>query len=115
MTKTDRHFVECFGIMDSFWMGRYRLHKRELDSIRDPERRHRRLVELNVIEQCLNLFKTGAVQRSLVQTKVGGSAYTTPRIHACVFDPKTGDMKRLKVSNGLDSAFSCLKYPLFRR
>ena len=24
--------------------------------------------------------------------------YTTPRIHACVFDPKTGDMKTLDVN-----------------
>ena len=31
------------------------------------EARHRRLGELNVIEQCLNAFKTGTVQRSRVQ------------------------------------------------
>jgi hypothetical protein len=27
--------------------------------ISNSEERHRRLVELNVMEQCLNLFKTG--------------------------------------------------------
>ena len=27
----------------------------------DSEERHLKLVELNVIEQCLNLYKTGAV------------------------------------------------------
>lgn len=78
---------------------RYRLHRVELNAIADPEQRHRRLVELNVIEQCLNLFKTGAVQRRRVTTYMEGGEYTTPRIHACVFDPNTGDMKRLVVSN----------------
>jgi hypothetical protein len=89
---------------------RYRLHRQELDAIGDPEQRHRRLVELNVIEQCLNLFKTGAVQRKRVDNyklgkrsrmdgdDAGEEFHTTPRIHACVFDPKTGDMNRLKVS-----------------
>lgn len=37
----------------------YRLHKDHLDHITDNEERHRRLVELNVIEQCINLYKTG--------------------------------------------------------
>lgn len=76
----------------------YRLHKDELDGISDPEARHRRLVELNVIEQCLNLFKTGVVQRRRVQTFKEGNEYTTPRIHACVFDPKTGDLTKLPVN-----------------
>jgi carbonic anhydrase len=68
----------------------------------DPEQRYRRLVELNVIEQCLNLFKTGVVQKHRVDTYKEGE-YTTPQIHACVFDPKTGDMKRLMVSNSMYS------------
>ena len=40
-----------------------RLHADELRAISDPELKHRRLVELNVMEQCLNIFKTGVVQR----------------------------------------------------
>jgi carbonic anhydrase len=75
----------------------YRLHRDELDAIVDPEQRHRRLVELNVVEQCINLFKTGVIQRRRVETFVSGQPYTTPRIHACVFDPSTGDLKRLDV------------------
>jgi carbonic anhydrase len=74
-----------------------------LDAIPDAEARHRRLVELNVIEQCLNLFKTGVVQRQRLETFSDRSNglvdidYTTPRVHACVFDPNTGDMKRLPI------------------
>jgi carbonic anhydrase len=78
---------------------RYRLHRLELNAIEDSEERYRRLVELNVIEQCLNLFKTGVVQKKRVDTYKEGGEYTTPQIHACVFDPNTGDMKRLQVSN----------------
>eukprot|EP00549_Striatella_unipunctata_P019744 CAMPEP_0118719336 /NCGR_PEP_ID=MMETSP0800-20121206/29413_1 /TAXON_ID=210618 ORGANISM="Striatella unipunctata, Strain CCMP2910" /NCGR_SAMPLE_ID=MMETSP0800 /ASSEMBLY_ACC=CAM_ASM_000638 /LENGTH=350 /DNA_ID=CAMNT_0006626683 /DNA_START=1 /DNA_END=1053 /DNA_ORIENTATION=- len=78
----------------------YRLHRVELDAIDDPEERHRRLVELNVIEQCLNIFKTGVVQRTRVESykdKAHNFPYTTPRIHAAVFNPKTGTMTPLKV------------------
>ena len=92
----------------SLFCCRYRLHREELDAIHDPEARHRRLVEVNVIEQCINLFKTGVVQRRRVETYKEGRPYTTPRIHACVFDPKTGDLKRLEVSGYLSSYDVCL-------
>eukprot|EP01042_Synura_sphagnicola_P004520 gene4520-5741_t len=36
-----------------------------ISSIRD---RQRRLVELNVIEQCLNVYKTAVVQRRRLET-----------------------------------------------
>jgi carbonic anhydrase len=85
---------------------RYRLHRLELNAITDPEQRYRRLVELNVIEQCLNLFKTGVVQKKRVDTYKEGGEYTTPQIHACVFDPSTGDMKKLPVCNEIWSWFS---------
>lgn len=35
----------------------YRIYQDELEAIEDEEERHKRLVELNVIEQCVNLFK----------------------------------------------------------
>ena len=72
----------------------YRLHQKELDSIDDPEKRHRRLVELNVIEQCVNLYKTGSVQRRYMDKTL---PYSSPRIHACVFDPKDGILRPLDV------------------
>jgi carbonic anhydrase len=77
----------------------YRLHREELNAIKDPEARHRRLVELNVIEQCINLCKTGVVQRRRVESFKAGHPYTTPRIHACVCDPTTGLLEKLEVSN----------------
>merc|ERR1712066_500619 len=77
----------------------YRLHQKELDAIKDPELRHRRLVELNVIEQCINLLKTGVVQRKRLETYKNEEApFTTPRIHACVFDPKDGILRKLPVN-----------------
>eukprot|EP00122_Pirum_gemmata_P013836 Pgem_evm1s12887 len=45
-----------------------RLHLTELSSIVDDEVRYRRLIELNVVEQCINLFKTGVVQESRLST-----------------------------------------------
>jgi len=68
----------------------HRLYQDELDSITDPWQRHRRLVELNVIEQCLNVYKTGAVQkRRLLTSKVKG-AFPQPRVHGVVYDPADG-------------------------
>jgi len=50
--------------------------------------RERRLVELNVVESCLNLFKTPTVQKRRVDTHLNPDfPFTVPRIHAMVFDP----------------------------
>src|SRR5690606_19074363 len=46
----------------------YRLHHEELDAIEDEEARYRRLVELNVYEQCVNVIKTSWVQQSFLRT-----------------------------------------------
>ena len=82
----------------------YRLHKEELDAIKDPIARQRRLVELNVVEQCLNVFKTAVVQKRRVEThleaKAGGSAHVTfsePQVHAFVYEPTTGLASKLDV------------------
>eukprot|EP00421_Protoceratium_reticulatum_P019411 CAMPEP_0168382644 /NCGR_PEP_ID=MMETSP0228-20121227/13500_1 /TAXON_ID=133427 /ORGANISM="Protoceratium reticulatum, Strain CCCM 535 (=CCMP 1889)" /LENGTH=329 /DNA_ID=CAMNT_0008395783 /DNA_START=1 /DNA_END=991 /DNA_ORIENTATION=+ len=77
----------------------YRMHSEELDAIIDDEERHKRLVELNVIEQCLNLFKTNDVQRRRCYTAqrpdIFDCAY--PRIHAMVFAPHDGILRRLPI------------------
>ena len=84
----------------------YRLHKDELNAIQDPMARQRRLVELNVVEQCLNIYKTAVVQRRRVQThlesKEIGSKFTfaEPRVHAFVYEPTTGKATKLQVDFG---------------
>jgi carbonic anhydrase len=45
-----------------------RLHKSELDAVTDSNDKLRKLVELNVVEQCINVFKNDSVQRRRVET-----------------------------------------------
>ena len=74
----------------------YRLHKEELDAISDPEAKHCRLVELNVLEQCLNVFKTGCVQRRRLLTSQVTGAYPQPRVHGVVYNPADGRLIKLE-------------------
>jgi len=68
-----------------------RLHSDELNQIRDPELRHQRLIELNVQEQCLNVYHNSIVQDAI--RKKGG-----PRIHGLVYDLENGLLKKLNVN-----------------
>uniref|UniRef100_A0A7S3NGR7 Carbonic anhydrase n=1 Tax=Aureoumbra lagunensis TaxID=44058 RepID=A0A7S3NGR7_9STRA len=76
----------------------YRLHRFELDAIEDPASRQRRLVEINVIESCIELYKTGVIQ-SVREGNAGvtDTDYLPPKIHACVYDPTTGYLEKLPV------------------
>lgn len=67
----------------------YRLHKDELNAIHDEEVRYKRLVELNVQEQCVNLLKTLDVQQAFRDRGL--------TIHGWVFDVKTGKLIDLKI------------------
>jgi len=67
----------------------YRLHEDELDALKGEER-YRRLVELNVVEQCRNVIKTAAVQQSYER-----DGY--PVVHGWVFDLHDGLLKDLDV------------------
>jgi carbonic anhydrase len=69
----------------------YRFHRDELDGIDDPQKRFDRLVELNVLEQCLNVIKIDHVQRSWYATGF-------PSIHGWVFNVRTGKL----IDLGLD-------------
>jgi len=69
----------------------YRLHRAELDQITEERARFDRLVELNVMEQCINIIKIDHVQRMWYKTGF-------PTIHGWVFDVRTGNLKNL----GLD-------------
>lgn len=68
----------------------YRLHIDELDAIKDEEQRYRRLVELNVQEQCINLIKTAAVQKNYLR-----QGY--PLVHGWVYDLSQGLLKDLEI------------------
>lgn len=67
----------------------YRLHKTELDAIADEEERYKRLIELNVQEQCVNVIKTADVQKAIKTENL--------KVHGWVFDIKTGELKDLKI------------------
>ena len=68
----------------------HRLHMAELSAIKDDGARYRRLVELNVEEQCMNVIKTAVFQR--VYRSEG-----TPSVHGWVFDVGTGRLIDLRL------------------
>lgn len=67
----------------------YRIHKKELNEIKDENKKYNRLVELNVQEQCINLIKTAAVQRANRDRGL--------KVHGWVFDVHTGKLIDLKI------------------
>jgi carbonic anhydrase len=67
----------------------YRLHKNELNNVSDETDRYRRLVELNVQEQCLNIIKTAVVQRASKTREL--------RVHGWVFDLESGKLIDLEI------------------
>jgi carbonic anhydrase len=70
----------------------YRLHQKELDSITDEEVRYKRLVELNVQEQCVNVIKTADVQKAIKENGL--------TVHGWVFDFSTGKLIDLEIDFG---------------
>jgi carbonic anhydrase len=68
----------------------YRLHKAELDSITDEEAKYKRLVELNVQEQCVNVIKTSDVQKAYNSRGI--------TVHGWVFDIHSGKLIDLDIN-----------------
>lgn len=64
----------------------YRIHRTELDAIKDEERRTDRLTELNVQEQVFNLAKTSIIQRAWKEEN-------RPHLHGWVYGLKDGLIK----------------------
>ena len=64
----------------------YRLHREELDVIKDEEQKVNRLVELNVQEQVLNLAKTTIIQKAWKKEQ-------RPHLHGWVYGLKDGLIK----------------------
>lgn len=83
---------EDFGILNP-WLRNirdvYRLHKKELNAIDNELERSKRLVELNVQEQCINVIKTAEVQKAVRANHL--------TVHGWVFDLHTGKLKDLKI------------------
>lgn len=67
----------------------YRLHRGELVAIADQEARYRRLIELNVLEQCTRVMKTASWQRHYLKRR-------HPTIHGWVFELSDGIIKDLE-------------------
>lgn len=67
----------------------YRIHQQELDAISDEDARYRRLVELNVQEQCVNVIKTSVVQKAYRDRGI--------TVHGWVFDIHSGGLVDLNI------------------
>lgn len=68
----------------------YRIHRKELDSIKDEEKKYKRLVELNVQEQCINVIKTAEVQKANNERDL--------KVYGWIFDIHTGKLIDLKIN-----------------
>jgi len=68
----------------------YRTHKDELNQIDDEVAKYKRLVELNVQEQCINVIKMACWQKSFLSN---GS----PLVHGWVFDIHSGKLIDLEI------------------
>ena len=81
----------------------FRLHKKELDAATDEDTQYRRLVELNVQVQCLNVLKTVEAQRARRARNL--------QVHGWVFDMGSGRLKDLDIDvDGLLERISELRH-----
>jgi carbonic anhydrase len=79
----------------------YRLHREELNEIKEEEQRIDRLVELNVREQVNNLAKTSIIQRAWKQKNA-------PDLHGWVYGLKDGIIKpvfEMKAGTHIDPVY----------
>lgn len=67
----------------------YRLHKDQLNWIKNEEERYDRLIELNVVEQCVNVTKIASVQKAFKERGL--------LVHGWVFDIKSGKIIDLQI------------------
>jgi len=71
----------------------YRIHQELLDAIEDQDARYRKLIELNVQEQCVNVIKTAVVQKTYLRTG-------HPEVHGWVYDISDGLLHDLEIPFG---------------
>lgn len=98
-TKTD------FNHVLNMWLRNIkdvaRIHRQELESIKDENARVDRLVELNVQEQVMNLAKTSIIQRAWKHEQ-------RPDLHGWVYGLKDGMIKpvfEMKAGTHIDSLY----------
>jgi carbonic anhydrase len=68
----------------------YRIHKDELNLITNSDEKYNRLIELNVEEQCINLIKTSAVQKAIIESNL--------KVHGWIFDIRSGKLIDMKIN-----------------
>jgi carbonic anhydrase len=68
----------------------YRIHRKELNSITNEGEKYKRLVELNVQEQCINIIKTAEVQKANSERNL--------KVYGWIFDIHTGTLVDLKIN-----------------
>ena len=76
----------------------YRLHKKELDGIQDEDLKYKRLIELNVQEQCVNVIKTADYQKAYRDRHL--------TVHGWVLDMESGELIDLKID--FDKILECI-------
>lgn len=83
---------EDFGILNP-WLRNirdvYRIHNEELNAIADEEEKYKRLVELNIQEQCINIIKIAEVQKAFKERNL--------LVRGWVFDVHSGKLIDLKI------------------
>jgi len=70
----------------------YRMHSTELNAITNENDKYKRLVELNIQEQCTNVLKTSDVQLAITKKEL--------TVHGWVFDLHNGRLVDLKIDFG---------------
>ena len=68
----------------------FRMHSTVLNAISCKEEKYKRLVELNVREQCINIIKTSDVQLAMIKKTI--------KVHGWVFDIHNGNIIDLKIN-----------------
>lgn len=68
----------------------YRIHQKVLDKITNEEEKYKKLVELNVQEQCINVIKTAEVQKAYRERDL--------KVYGWIFDIHNGELIDLNIN-----------------
>ncbi|MBW4362607.1 carbonic anhydrase [Flavobacterium taihuense] len=68
----------------------YRLHRKVLDTITNEEEKYKKLIELNVQEQCINIIKTAEVQKAYNERDL--------KVSGWIFDIHSGKLIDLNIN-----------------